>query len=161
MQAIIFDVAGQRYGLPLPVTREIFHAVEVSPVAGAPGVIEGVVDVRGVLCPVMNLRRRFGLAASPEDTAHHLVQAAINGRTVLLRVDRALDIADIQADQVQDVLEVLPRAGRIAGVARLPDGMVLIADLDAFLTEAESEELDEALLAISLTRAADSEAADD
>ena len=161
MQAIIFDVAGQRYGLPLPVTREIFQAVEVTPVAGAPGVIEGVVDVRGELCPVMNLRRRFGLAASPEDPAHHLVQAAINGRTVLLRVDRALDIADIQADQVQDILEVLPRAGHIAGVARLPDGMVLIADLDAFLTEAESEELDEALLAISRMRSADSHAAND
>lgn len=150
MQALIFDVAEQRYGLPVPAALEIFHAVEITPVAGAPSVIEGVVDVRGALCPVVNLRRRFGLGSAPMDLAHHLIMATCSGRTVLLQADRVLDVVEIDPDQMEDILDVLPRAGRISGVARLPDGMVLMTDLDAFLTEAESAELDAVLLATSV-----------
>ncbi|HET7602865.1 MAG TPA: chemotaxis protein CheW [Gemmatimonadales bacterium] len=149
MQVVVFDVAAERYGLPVPATLEIFHAVAVTPVAGAPGVIEGVVDVRGTLCPVVNLRRRFGLGSAPMDLAHHLILATCNGRKVLLQVDRVLDVAEIDGNRMEDILDVLPRAGRISGVARLPDGMVLMTDLDAFLTEAESAALDAALLAAS------------
>lgn len=150
MHTVIFDVAGQRYGLPVPATVEILHAVEVTAVDGAPAVIEGVVDVRGTLCPVVSLRQRFGLGAVLVNLADHLILAACRERKVLLRVDRVLDVAEVVPDQVEDILDVLPRAGRISGVARLPDGMVLLTDLDAFLTEAESEALDAALLAASV-----------
>jgi purine-binding chemotaxis protein CheW len=149
MQAVIFDVAEQRYGLPVPATLEIFQAVEVTPIAGAPGVIAGVVDVRGTLCPVVSLRRRFGLGLAPLDLAHHLIMANCNGRSVLLQVDRVLDVAEIEPDRMEDILDVLPRAGRISGVARLPDGMVLMTDVNACITEAESAALDAALLAAS------------
>ncbi|HET8762992.1 MAG TPA: chemotaxis protein CheW [Gemmatimonadales bacterium] len=147
MHAVIFDVAEQRFGLPVPATLAIFHAVEVTPVAGAPAVIEGVVDVRGTLCPVVSLRRRFGLTPAPLDLAHHLIMATCSRRTVLLQVDRVVDVTVIDPQQTEDILDVLPRAGRISGVARLPDGLVLMTDLDGFLTEAESTALDAALLA--------------
>jgi purine-binding chemotaxis protein CheW len=61
-----------------------------------------------------------------------------------------LDVAEIDPDRMEGILDVLPRAGRISGVARLPDGMVLMTDLDAFLTEAESAALDRALQAASV-----------
>jgi purine-binding chemotaxis protein CheW len=145
MEIIVFEIDGRRYALRLPEVREILRSVAVTPLPGAPVVVEGVVDVRGTLTAVLSLRRRFGLPARENELTEHLLHVSAGGRTMLLRTDRVLDILRVEPADVQSALEVVSRAEPVAGIARLPDGLALIHDFDAFLTQAESEELDRVL----------------
>ena len=142
---LLFTLDGQRFALPLAQVRETVRAVAITPLAGAPGVIEGIVDVRGTVTPVLDLRRRFGLpprAVSPDE---HLVLATAGSRPVALRVDQATDVVALPDEAVTPAREEDPATRHLAGVARLADGMVLIGDLEAFLLQGEREALERAL----------------
>jgi purine-binding chemotaxis protein CheW len=137
LEFLIFDLEGVRYGLPVGDVRAIVRAVLPVPLPGAPGVIEGVINLRGRVVPVLDLRQRFRLPARPIEPTDHLIIARAAGRLVALRVDRVVDLARVAAGDVQDVAA--------ARVAKLPDDLVVIQDLGALLSEAESSALDQAL----------------
>jgi purine-binding chemotaxis protein CheW len=142
---VIFDLGGARYGLPAAAVQEVCQAVTISPLPRAPSVIEGVIDVRGTMVPVFDVRGRFGLApraAGPDD---HLIVARAGERPVAVRVDRALDLVRVAPDQIQAAEQLSSNLGHVAGVARLADGLVVIHDLAAFLSQAEADQLSAAM----------------
>lgn len=145
MEVLLFDLADTRHGIPVAGVQEIVPVVRPAPLPGAPSIIEGVIDVRGALLPVVDLRSRFGIAPKPLALADHLVIARAGRRVVALRVDRATDLVRIDPAQLEDARAVVPQAARIAGVARLADGLVVIHDLGALLSEAEQLACDRAL----------------
>jgi purine-binding chemotaxis protein CheW len=118
--------------------------VAIAPLPGAPSVIEGVIDYRGSTIPVIDLRNRFGLPAREPDPAESMVVARAGDRTVAMRVDRPDWLATVDPSIV-DESGTVTRGLRFIGVARLPDGLALLHDLDGFLAEAEAERLDAAL----------------
>lgn len=127
--------------------RELVRAVAITPLPNAPALIEGVVNVRGRILPVLDVRARFRLPARPLDPSDHFIVASAGARGVILRVDRATHLAlvdDAAAPGTGD-----PGAVYEAGVATLDDGMVLVHDVAAFLSEAESRGLDAAMGASS------------
>jgi purine-binding chemotaxis protein CheW len=142
---LLFTLDAQRFALPVAAVRETVPAVAVTPLAGAPGVVEGLVDVGGTATPVLDLRARFGLPARPVSTADHLVLAEAGARPVALRVDRAVDVVLLDDDAVSAARPGETALRHLAGVAHLDDGLVLIADLEAFLSQAESQALAAAL----------------
>ncbi len=137
LEFLIFDLEGVRYGLPVAEVREIVRAVLPVPLPGAPGAIEGVINLRGNVVPVIDLRRRFRLPQRPIEPTDHLVIARAAGRLVALRVDRVVDLMRVEPTDVQDVAT--------ARVAKLPGDLVVIQDLAGVLSEAESSALDRAL----------------
>jgi purine-binding chemotaxis protein CheW len=147
LEVLIFDVGGQRYGLPSNVVDEVVRAVTVVPLPKAPAIVEGVIDVRGALVPVLDIRRRFRLAPKPLEHTDHLVLAWAGPRRVAIRADRALDLLHIDVARIEDAKASLPATEYVMGVAKLEDGLVLIHDLETFLSRAEDEALDDALSA--------------
>jgi purine-binding chemotaxis protein CheW len=137
LEFLIFDLEGVRYGLPVAEVREIVRAVLPVPLPGAPRVIEGVINLRGTVVPVIDLRRSFRLPERSIEPSDHLVIARAAGRLVALRVDRVTDLARVAPPDVQDVAA--------ARIAKLPGDLVVIQDLGALLSEAESSALDRAL----------------
>ena len=146
-EVLVFEVAGQSYGLPIVDVRELVRAVAITPLPDAPAVIEGVVNVRGRVLPVLDVRARFGLPTRPLDPSDHFIVASAGPRGVILRVDRATHLALINEASVQPPETLGPSAAYVAGVAKLDDGMVLIHDLATFLSAAEAASLDDALQA--------------
>lgn len=144
IDVLVFEVAEARCAVPLEQVREVVRAVAISPLPGAPSVIEGIIDYRGATIAVLDLRARFGLPAREPDPSESMVIARAGTRTVAMRVDAADWLAKVDPSIVDDA-GPLTRGLRFVGVARLPDGLALIHDLDAFLAEAESERLDAAL----------------
>jgi purine-binding chemotaxis protein CheW len=138
---LVFEVGGSRYGLPSSDVAELLRSVTIAALPKAPPVVEGVLDVRGRLVPVLDIRRRFDLPAKPADPADHLVLAWAGDRLVALRVDRAIELARIDRTRITAMDTVVQGTGYIAGIARLPDGLVLIHDLGGFLSQAEAEQL--------------------
>ena len=146
-EVLVFEVGGQRYGLPTVDVRELVRAVAITPLPDAPAVIEGVVNVRGRVLPVLDVRARFRLPAKPLDPSDHFIVASAGPRGVILRVDRATHLALVDEASVQPPQTLGPGAAYLAGVAKLDDGLVLIRDLTTFLSAAEAASLDEALCA--------------
>jgi len=151
LDLLLIEVAGRRYALPLSSVRTIHRAVAVVPVPGAPAVIEGAICLRGQVVPVLDIRRRFGLPYRDVEPEDHLVIASAGGRLVAIRVDRAADLVSVGGDVVQDTASLSPHIELFAGVATLPDGVVFIHDLAAFLTEAERADVEAALTASDAT----------
>lgn len=144
---LLFALDELRFALPLSQVRETVRAVAITPLAGAPGVVEGIVDVRGTVVPVLDLRARFRLPPREVALSDHLILADAGGRLVALRVDRALDVQVVDDDALTPTSTSEAAFAHLAGVARLADGMVLVSDLEAFLTQGESEALAAALAA--------------
>jgi purine-binding chemotaxis protein CheW len=148
-RTVVFLLDGQRYGLPAEDVREILPALRVTPLPSAPAVVEGVIDLRGALVPVLDIRSRFRLPPKPRHFRDHLVVAETGDRTVAIRTDRAFGLVALPSDALEDLSVAVPGAEHVKGVARLPDGLVLIHDLRTFLTQAEATSLDEALRTLS------------
>lgn len=144
-EVLVFEVAGQRYGLPSGDVLELVRAVTITPLPGASAVIEGVVNVRGRVLPVLDMRARFRLPAKLLEPSDHFIVATAGLRGVILRVDRATHLALVDEASILTPQSLGPNARYLAGVARLEDGMVLIHDVATFLSAAEAESLDEAL----------------
>lgn len=145
LDVLRFEVSERRYALPSASVREVVRAVRVEPLPKAPAIVEGVVNARGTIVPVFDLRARFGLPPKPLDHADHFVFAWAGRRLAAIRADRALDLVSLDAEQIEDARSAVPGADYVAGVAKLPDGLLLIHDLATFLSEAEARTLDEAL----------------
>jgi purine-binding chemotaxis protein CheW len=146
-EVLVFEVGGQTYGLPTADVRELVRAVTITPLPNAPAAIEGVVNVRGRVLPVLDVRARFHLPAKPLDPSDHFIVASAGARGVILRVDRASHLALVDEASVQPPETLGASATYVAGVAKLEGGLVLIHDLTTFLSDAESASLDEALRA--------------
>src|ERR1700694_3359288 len=100
-EILVFEVGGQRYGLPTVDVRELVRAVTITPLPNAPAVIEGVVNVRGRVLPVLDVRARFRLPAKPLDPSDHFIVASAGARGVILRVDRATHLALVDDASIQ------------------------------------------------------------
>lgn len=144
---LLFQVHGQRFGLRAARVREVQRVVAIVPLPNAPAAVEGLIDVRGRLVPVYGIRSRFRMPAREVEPSDHLVLAEARGRLVALRVDRVLDLVRIDEQDVEDPSTLVDGVGTefVAGVARMEDGLVLIHDLDTFLSQAEEAELDAAI----------------
>jgi purine-binding chemotaxis protein CheW len=144
-EVLIFEIDGQRYGLPAADVRELLRAVALTPLPGAPPVVEGVINIRGRVVPVLNVRGRFHRPARAIEPSDHLVVVRVGSRPAALRVDRAVELRRLDPADLEKAEGVLPGVDYIAQVARLPDGLVFIHDLRTFLSQAEFSVLDEVL----------------
>jgi len=141
----VFSLDAGRYALPLAAVDRIVRAVEVTRLPTAPPIVRGAIDVQGRVLPVFDLRRRFGLPERDIDPADQFVIARSANRTVVLVVDTAQGVVQSPLSDTTSAASIASGLEHIRGVIRLPDGLVLIQDLDLFLSAAESRALDEAL----------------
>jgi purine-binding chemotaxis protein CheW len=142
---LLFAVAGRRFALPIEDVQEIVRAVTITRLPNAPAVVEGVINVRGRIVPLLDIRARFRLGRRAPRPSDHFVLALAAGRQVAVRVDAAEEFVEVAASDIVAADQALPEMGHVAGVAKLPDGLILIHDLHSFLTEAEALALDESL----------------
>lgn len=142
---VVFGLEGRRYGLPLPAVDRVARVVDVLPLPKAPDVVRGVVNVRGRVVPVIDLRRRFRLPGREPMLTDQLIIARTPRRALALVVDAVDGVIECAAGQVVGAADIVPGVEHVEGVARLADGLVLIQDLDRFLSLDEEAALDRAI----------------
>jgi purine-binding chemotaxis protein CheW len=142
-QVILFSLEGQRYGVPLAAVAQVVRMVAITPLPAGPDFIQGVINVAGEIMPVVNLRQRFGLTERAVELGDQLIIIRSCGRSFALMTDLACTVAAC-TEQVrtgaEDIISGLPF---LAGVARLPDGLILLQDPQLLLSPGESHSLDE------------------
>lgn len=144
---LVFLLEDREYAVRVALVRQIVRAVAVTSLPEAPEVIEGVVNWRGFVVPVLDIRSRFRLPPRPLHPGQHFIVARAGARTVALRVDRASGLVEVPESSVRSVREAAPGARHTEGIARLPDGLVVIHDLERFLSLDEGERVDAVLAA--------------
>ena len=144
-QLVPFDLDGHRYALPLTAVERIVRIGEITPLPKAPPIVLGIVNIGGLILPVCNVRRRFRLPEREIDLTDQLILAQAERRMVALVVDEVSPVVEHPDSEVIAAQEILPGLEYVQGVARLEDGIILIHDLDKFLSFEERAVLDRAL----------------
>lgn len=106
-----FEVKGQIYALEVSHVREIVRLQEITPLPNAPELIEGVVDLRGAVVPVLDLARVLGLGTGDDGTQARIVVLEFDGLVMGLWVDAATDVMSLDADRLEDVPDLAVHAG--------------------------------------------------
>lgn len=145
VSVLIFQIDDRRYGLRASDLVEVTRAVEVVPLPKAPPIVEGIVDFHGTLVPVVDVRARFGHAPREIDPSQHMIVARAAGRSIAFLVDATLDLLSLADADIVAPDAVWRGVPYVAGIAKTRDGVLVIQDLHAFLSQAESALLDAAL----------------
>lgn len=145
VRLIVFNLDAQRYALHLAAVERLARAVLVTPLPGAPPIVAGVINARGHIVPVVDIRTRFGLASRPETLSDSLILARTHTRMVALAADSVEGLLEIPERTIAGTEAILPNVPYLNGVVKLEDGLVLIHDLASFLSLDEEQALDTAM----------------
>ena len=138
-QLISFSVGEEEYGLELARVKEVIRVREITWLPKAPSFVRGIINLRGDVIPIIDLRDEFGLD-SREDTAQtRVIVVEMEGRFMGLVVDSASQVVRISADQVDPPPPVPGGFSQelITGVGKLEDRLVILLNPDAILTVEE------------------------
>ena len=141
---VVFMVEGTRYAVSLLAVERAYGMPAVSPLPGAPPAVLGMINLHGLPVAVVDPRRRLGLPPREYGVAAHLLIARTPRRTLAIPTDEVVGVVELDGTAVTPAAAValgLPPDG----IAALPDGLLLIHDLDAFLTPEEEAQIDRAL----------------
>ncbi len=144
-QLVVFTLDEQRYALYLPVVERVVSAVEVTPLPKTPDIVLGVINIQGKVIPVVNIRKRFGLPEREIDLSDQFVIANTPRRTIALVVDTVNGVIEPAREKLISSENITPGLEHVDGVIKLEDGLILIHDLDRFLSLEEEKKLDNAL----------------
>ncbi|HEX9082791.1 MAG TPA: chemotaxis protein CheW [Holophagaceae bacterium] len=150
-QVLCFALAGESYGIPILKVREIQAEAVITRIPRSPSYMPGVINLRGAIVPILDLRRRFSLGDPPEGGRPVIVIVEVQGRTLGMRVDAVSDVVDLDASAIKPPPELggQGQLGRefISGLASQPSGpegesMLILLDLDRLLSDGELLTLD-------------------
>jgi purine-binding chemotaxis protein CheW len=142
---LAFTVDGGRYALALDDVERVLPAAAPTHLPHAPALVLGVLDLAGRALPVLDVRQRFALPGRAIEPSDRLIVTKIPGRAVILLVDAVEGVLAVPRERVIAGATVLPKLEYIQGLVRLDDGLVLIHDLETFLSLDDVRALDEAL----------------
>jgi purine-binding chemotaxis protein CheW len=130
-QLLVFQLAAREYALPIESIVEVLRMVALAPVAHSPAGLSGVVNLRGRVVPVLDLRVRLGLASQPVDLTTPLVIVALRELVFGQIVDSATEVLGVSADNIEIPGALSGDNHMLSGIAR--HGARLIFILDAAL----------------------------
>jgi len=145
---LTFSLAGEEYGIGILKVKEIIGVMPVTPVPGTPEHIKGVINLRGKVIPVVDLRLKFGMerAESTERTCIIVVEISSRGNKIAMGivVDSVSEVVNIKIAEIEDT----PNFGAkldtayILGMAKIGQGVKILLDIDKVMTDREIQLLD-------------------
>lgn len=144
-QLIVFHVDNFKFAVYLPVVERVISAVEITPLPEAPDILAGIINVRGQVIPVINVRRRLGMAERDLELNDQFLIVRSSTRILALIADRVESVLETAAENIEKANTVFPGIGLVEGVMRLEDGMILIFDLEKFLSPPKEKALAQAI----------------
>jgi len=143
--ALLFTIDAARYAIPLRDVVEVVPAVNILALPDAPPIVEGVVNVRGEIVPVLSLRARLGHPPRPTGVSEYFILVNARRRRVIVRSDTTPEIADLPEVEAPNGDEPVERA--LAGVLPLPNGVAMFQDINRFIAADGEPSLDAAIAA--------------
>jgi len=139
LQLVSFHVGSEEFGLDILRVQEIIRVQQLTRVPNSPGFVEGVINLRGKVIPVISLRKIFGLPSAEHDKQTRIVVIEVSRTVVGFLVDSVSEVLRVPADTV----EPPPRLGKVkreyvSGVGKLEDRLLILLDVDRLMTDSEA-----------------------
>jgi purine-binding chemotaxis protein CheW len=132
---ISFAIGGEQYGVDIMAVREIKEWSGCTQLPHQPDYMRGVLNLRGVMIPVVDLRCRFGEGLTDATPMHIVIVVQVGGKTVGLLADQVLDIIEVEGAQIQPVPQVSRdrRTDFLSGLVTIDAAMIALIDLNRLL----------------------------
>jgi purine-binding chemotaxis protein CheW len=142
---LIFCLDKHKYALPLSCIERIVRSVEITPLPRAPDVVLGLINHKGRIIPVINIRRRFNYPENEVNLRDKLILLHTHNRVAAFLVNKVQGIIEVAENDVVPPKEIVPGMDYIQGVIRRDEGMILIHQLDRLLSGEEDAQLNKAI----------------
>ena len=146
IQLVTFKLGEEEFGVDILKVQEIIRMLPITKVPNAPEFVEGVINLRGKVIPVIDMRKRFGMATSEHDSQTRIKVMDMQGQVVGFVVDAVSEVLRIPESTVEEPPAVVAGVGSeyMRGVGKLQDRLLILLDLDKLLSENEMASLSNA-----------------
>jgi len=151
---VIFQLTDQQFALPLLVVEQVVQVVEICPWPKMPCYIHGLINLHGEIIPVINIHFLFGLPPKEIKLSDQLIIATTSSRKLAILVDSSHKVLELEEDKIINSDKIMFEMLYIQGVMKLEDGMVLINDVEEFLSTENLEKLESSLKEVQLPKEA-------
>ena len=143
-QLVVMGLANESYGVDIGAVNTIIRMEEVTKIPRAPDFVEGVINLRGSIIPVIDLRKRFGLSVGETTKATRIVVVEAAGQMIGMIVDAVVETLRLSSDAIEPPSSVVVSVDSqyVRGVGKQDHRLVILLDLDKILTASEVESLE-------------------
>jgi purine-binding chemotaxis protein CheW len=145
LQVVSFALGSEEYGVDIAQVQEINRMVTITRVPRAPQFMEGVINLRGQLIPIIDLRTRFGMERAERTKNTRIVVTEIGSKRLGMVVDSVSEVLRIPVEQIEDAPDLVAGVDTeyIRGVGKLDDRLIIMLDLARVISAGEKTALQE------------------
>lgn len=146
LQVVGFRIGNETFGVRIGSVREIVRVPEITAVPSAPETVEGVINLRGKIIPVMDLRKRFGQTEIQADKKNRILVVELNNKLVGLIVNAASEVLKIAPSEIEAPGNLFAEgeSGYVTGVGKLKGRLIILLDIAKLLHRPEFRRFEEA-----------------
>jgi purine-binding chemotaxis protein CheW len=144
VQVIVFNLGDEKYGVDISQVREIIRPTQITRIPNAPDFVEGVINLRGQITTIINLRKRFGMEPKEIDNDTRIIVVEYDNAVIGMMVDTVNEVKYLSTDDIEalpSIITAREEAKFLKGVGKLPDSLLILIDLNKVLSEDEIERL--------------------
>jgi purine-binding chemotaxis protein CheW len=136
IQLVVFDLASEHYGVDISDVREIMRMQNITKVPGAMSYVEGVINLRGKVLPVLDLRKRLGLKVADQTEESRIVVVDIADGEVGVIVDAVTEVLRVPNASIEPPSSMVAQGNSdyLRGIAKLTDRLIILLDLNKLLS---------------------------
>jgi purine-binding chemotaxis protein CheW len=144
-QFVTFLIGGESYGVEVLCVSEILGMTEITPVPNTFQFMKGVINLRGEVVPVVDMRLKFGMNEKEYDAFTVIIIVEVKRRLVGMIVDAVSDVANIPISSIQNTPHFTTKIETdfIRGIGQIGDQLIIILDVDRILTTEEFQMIEE------------------
>ncbi|MCD6363588.1 MAG: purine-binding chemotaxis protein CheW [Synergistetes bacterium] len=146
LQLVVFKLGKEEYGVDIAKVQEIVRIQEITHIPQAPPFVEGIVNLRGQIIPIIDLKKRFNLECKEEtEKEKRVIVVNISGQIIGIVVDNVSEIIRISKEKVEPPPPIVAgiESEYIDGVGKLDKRLIILLNIEKILTEKEKEEIKE------------------
>lgn len=154
LQIVGFRIGNETYGVRIGAVREIVRVPDITSVPSAPDTVEGVINLRGKIIPVMDLRKRFGQSEIRSDKKNRILVVELENKLLGLIVNSASEVLKIPPSEIEAPGSVFAdgETGYVTGVGKLNGRLIILLDISKLLRRPELKRFEEAAETVASVR---------
>lgn len=144
IQLVVFRLGKEEYAVDINQVREIIKIADITRVPKAPEFIEGVINLRGQISPIMDLRKRLNLPVSEKDEDTRIIITEVGSSVVGMIVDSVTEVRRLSEKSIDSTPSISTGVGTefIRGVGKVDDRLLIVLDIEKILTKGEEKQLE-------------------
>jgi purine-binding chemotaxis protein CheW len=144
IQVIVFSLGEERYGVEISQVKEIILPTQITRIPNVPDFVEGVLNLRGQIAAIINLRKRLGKEPKKNDENTRIIVIEYGNSTIGMMVDSVSEVKYLSSKNIEEIprfLALKDESKFLKGVGKLEDGLLTLMDLKELFSEDEIKEI--------------------